>query len=473
MITQEFDINIIPHGLPPRVEVDQYDTGLRTLIAHIYQDDTPLVMTDEYTYTVIGTKPSGTGFSYPATAENGAIVIDVTGQMTVVSGLVECGIIVWSGTDRVGTHRFNLWVQPSALTADTIIDSDDFGSIIDNAVTDWLNTHGIAAVHGYGTRITNANNAAQIISGADADNAAPNTIYVITAANLVSHTGTNRAGTLITFNATGTNNGGHVQLWIDQTGRYLWRIRWGGGTGTWVAWREVKEIDDLVDVNSYSGSIGIYNRFAVIGDSFASGEVYNSGGTKTENFYLSWGQQLARRLGNTCVNLSTGGLTTRTWLTNANGLAKLNSEAACDCYLLNLGINDANSLGTDYLGTISDINDGNPSANADTFYGNYGKIVEAIKAKAPNAHIIFVKTMRTGTQYTAFDTAIAEIAAHYGVPCIAPFDDVYFSSNGFTTQVRSHPTANDYAGIAMAIERLYSQISVTNYTYFQYYGANT
>lgn len=143
MITQEFDINIIPHGLPPRVEVDQYDTGLRTLIAHIYQDDTPLVMTDEYTYTVIGTKPSGTGFSYPATAENGAIVIDVTGQMTVVSGLVECGIIVWSGTDRVGTHRFNLWVQPSALTAETIIDSDDFGSIISDAVVEWMDAHGI------------------------------------------------------------------------------------------------------------------------------------------------------------------------------------------------------------------------------------------------------------------------------------------------------------------------------------------
>lgn len=138
MVTQEFDINIIPHGLPPRVEVDQYDTGLRTLIAHIYQDDTPLVMTDEYTYTVIGTKPSGTGFSYPATAENGAIVIDVTGQMTVVSGLVECGIIVWSGTDRVGTHRFNLWVQPSALQAETIIDSNDFDSIIENAIQNAL-----------------------------------------------------------------------------------------------------------------------------------------------------------------------------------------------------------------------------------------------------------------------------------------------------------------------------------------------
>jgi len=138
MITQEFDINIVPHGLPPRVEVDQYDTGLRTLIAHIYQDDTPLVMTDEYTYTVIGTKPSGTGFSYPATVENGAVVIDVTGQMTVVSGLVKCGIIVWSGNNRVGTHRFNLWVQPSALQVETIIDSNDFDSIIEDAIENAL-----------------------------------------------------------------------------------------------------------------------------------------------------------------------------------------------------------------------------------------------------------------------------------------------------------------------------------------------
>ena len=45
MITQEFDINIVPHGLPPRVAINQYDTGLRTLIAHVYQDDVSIPMT--------------------------------------------------------------------------------------------------------------------------------------------------------------------------------------------------------------------------------------------------------------------------------------------------------------------------------------------------------------------------------------------------------------------------------------------
>lgn len=142
MITQEFDINIIPHGLPPRVAINQYDTGLRTLIAHVYQDDVSIPMTSSYTYTVCGTKPSGTGFSYPATVQNGAIVFDVTGQMSVVAGPVRCGILVQDGDNVVGTLAFILDVQKAALTTDTIIDSDDFGSIITEAVQEWLSEHG-------------------------------------------------------------------------------------------------------------------------------------------------------------------------------------------------------------------------------------------------------------------------------------------------------------------------------------------
>lgn len=142
MITQEFNINIIPHGLPPRVPINQYDTGLRTLIAHVYQDETEIPMTSAYTYTVVGTKPSGTGFSYSATVENGAIVFDVTGQMSVVAGPVRCGVLIQSGDNVVGTLAFILDVQKAALTTDTIIDSDDFGSIISEAVVAWLDEHG-------------------------------------------------------------------------------------------------------------------------------------------------------------------------------------------------------------------------------------------------------------------------------------------------------------------------------------------
>ena len=143
MITQEFNINIIPHGLPPRVPINQYDVGLRTLIAHVYQDDTEIPMTSAYTYTVVGTKPSGTGFVYTASVENGAVVIDVTAQMSVVAGPVRCGILIQNGEDVIGTLAFILDVQQAALTTGTIIDSDDFGTIITDAIVDWMDEHGV------------------------------------------------------------------------------------------------------------------------------------------------------------------------------------------------------------------------------------------------------------------------------------------------------------------------------------------
>jgi len=146
MITQEFNINIIPHGLPPKVPINQYDTGLRTLIAHVYQDDTEIPMTSAYTYTVVGTKPSGTGFSYSATVENGAIVFDVTGQMSVVAGPVRCGILIQNGDDVIGTLAFILDVQPAALTTGTIIDSDDFGTLLTAGIVDWMNENGASAI---------------------------------------------------------------------------------------------------------------------------------------------------------------------------------------------------------------------------------------------------------------------------------------------------------------------------------------
>lgn len=342
------------------------------------------------------------------------------------------------------------------------------------------------AVRAIGSRITNANNAVlHMPPSANADtDALPNRVYTITNANLVTGLPVNTPGTLFGFNTTAPNEAGFVQFFVPNTKVDLYfRLRWGAAPGTWGAWQRLltganlsgyMTIEDFEDaktdyINGVSGSIGIYNRFGVIGDSFASGEVYTAGGTRIDNFYLSWGQQLARRLGNTCVNLSNSGLTTRTWLTNANGLAKLNSEDECQCYICNLGINDANQLGTSYLGTIADIHDGDPSANADTFYGNYGRIIEAIKSKNANAHIIMVGPMRNATVYQTFRTAVQNIANHYGIPFINVYDDDYFHSAGWTTQVSSHPTANDYAGIAMAMERLYSKNTVSNYTYYEHY----
>ena len=238
-------------------------------------------------------------------------------------------------------------------------------------------------------------------------------------------------------------------------------------------------IQDLYETNSRRAndiypvsSIGLYTNFGVIGDSYASGGIYDASGQGYDNYWVSWGQQLARLVGNTCYNFSKGGLTTRTWLTNENGLSLMKSSPALEMYIIALGINDAHKLGTAYLGTIDDINDTDYTLNADSFYGNYGRIISEIKLRSPNAKIIMTSIAAKVINYTEFNNAIIAIASHFGIPYINLQDDYFFTSEAFYSQNSGHPTANDYAGYARAMDRLYAKCSLEYEDYFDYYIGN-
>lgn len=140
MEPQIFKLSLKPDDHPPRVPVvyaNQYDVG-RPFAAEIYDvDGSAYTFTDE-TVTVCGTKPSGTGFSYDATCSGNTVSFSTTGQMTVVHGFVRCGIIITKGDVVVGSLAFLLYVQQAPLTAETIVDSDDFGDLISAAVIDTM-----------------------------------------------------------------------------------------------------------------------------------------------------------------------------------------------------------------------------------------------------------------------------------------------------------------------------------------------
>lgn len=214
-------------------------------------------------------------------------------------------------------------------------------------------------------------------------------------------------------------------------------------------------------------SLSVFENFGVIGDSFASGEIYVNG-QGNDYYNLSWGQILARQYGVECKNFSAGGLTTRTWLTSEAGLPNLLGSNARKIYYLALGINDYYSLGSDYLGSISDIKE-DFTQNADTFYGNYGKIIGNIKVHAPNAKIVMFTIATLDGVAPQFSEAIINIANHFGIPHIVQRDDEYFLSDFYTSFVKGHPVAITYSGMAQAFARLLDKCMIENYDYFKDY----
>lgn len=213
-------------------------------------------------------------------------------------------------------------------------------------------------------------------------------------------------------------------------------------------------------------NLSLFEKFGVVGDSFASGELYFNS-SYHDKYNISWGQIMARKHGTLCTNYSSGGLTTRSWLTATKGLPLLLSSNAEDIYYLALGINDVYSLGINYLGVITDITDHESYADyGDTFYGNYGRIIEQIQTHAPHAKIVMFTCASTTGNYPAFNNAIIEIAEHYNIPYIVQADDPFFHSEIYTNMSGSHPTAIGYSGMAVAFERLLNKCIVNNQNYF-------
>lgn len=142
--------------------------------------------------------------------------------------------------------------------------------------------------------------------------------------------------------------------------------------------------------NDYSYLIQSFRTIGVVGDSLASGEVCsnNSASTNHDMYEHSWLQYIARFYGFTGINFSRGGLSTTTWLTSKYGLSLAQAdENKCQCYIIGLGANDMKYDIDTHLGTSADV-----GTDANTFYGNYSRIISELKAIQPKAKF-FVITM--------------------------------------------------------------------------------
>ena len=140
---------------------------------------------------------------------------------------------------------------------------------------------------------------------------------------------------------------------------------------------------EFLGCNIARPDVSMFESIGVIGDSFASG-VIDVNGTLEAHYNISWPQILKRMTGCNVVNYTKGGLSTKTWLTDAEyGLAKLNSETANNLYVIALGINDFNNevaLGTyDGNGTFPTV--------TTTFREAYAIMLNKIMTAYPTAEI--------------------------------------------------------------------------------------
>ena len=116
MVTQEVDVNLIPGGVPPVINVNQYDKGSRVLKLHLFLGQEEYQIPEDAAAYIQGTKPDGTGFLYVCNFEGNTILADLTDQMTVLPGVIRCEAFLQEDVERrIGTANFVLLVERATL----------------------------------------------------------------------------------------------------------------------------------------------------------------------------------------------------------------------------------------------------------------------------------------------------------------------------------------------------------------------
>ncbi len=144
------------------------------------------------------------------------------------------------------------------------------------------------------------------------------------------------------------------------------------------------------------GFFGIFRTVAVVGDSLSSGEFESTdeNGNKGYHDYYeySWGQYMARAVGNTVYNFSRGGMSAKWYLDSfGNDICAWDRSKACQAYIFALGVNDLMGQNRE-VGSADDVDLENYENNKATFAGDYAKIIQKYKQISPDAYF-FLMTM--------------------------------------------------------------------------------
>lgn len=111
MITQSYNLDVVPGGTPVVVHCHQNDIMARAFGLRLFSRNGSLEIPTGAAAYVEGVKPDGNAFSYAATLDEGVVTCDLREQMTVVAGdvLAQCKVV--SGAKVLIAANFILRVE--------------------------------------------------------------------------------------------------------------------------------------------------------------------------------------------------------------------------------------------------------------------------------------------------------------------------------------------------------------------------
>ena len=168
MIDQTLELNLIPGGVLPRVNVSQYDAGSRTINATLYNGPSLFTIPTGAQISVRGTKKDNTGFAYDCTWSGSVASFTITEQMAVFPGEVVTELVISKSGQILGTSNFIIWVEEAALKCDIDISETEIPAIIELAREQEANAAASAeaAAQSEENAATSETNAAQSASDA-------------------------------------------------------------------------------------------------------------------------------------------------------------------------------------------------------------------------------------------------------------------------------------------------------------------
>lgn len=132
MITQSYNLDVVPGGAPVVVHCHQNDITARAFSLVLYSRNGVLTIPSGATAYIEGEKPDGHSFSYAATLDGLTVTIDLREQMTVLDGDVKCQCKIVSGAQVLISANFILRVAIDT-TANTDMSETEVPGLVQQA----------------------------------------------------------------------------------------------------------------------------------------------------------------------------------------------------------------------------------------------------------------------------------------------------------------------------------------------------